>query len=73
MFHGWFFLIWIHVTEYFENPFQNRDFEKKASFLKYGGEKTHLEWPKLLFETIFRTYLGVYLVYKVVLDFCLGH
>ena len=59
--HGGTFCIWIDVTKYFE--IQNfeigrlQDFEKKTLFM-YAGEKTILEWPKLVFEAIFPSNCG---------------
>ena len=60
------FFIWIDVTEYFKNPkFQIRAFRgfcEIALLLTYVGTKTTLEWPKLVFETIFPTDRGYFCI-----------
>ena len=67
---------WIYVTENFKNPkFQNqaiRGFWAKTLFLTYRGEKTTLEWLKLVSETI-SSIIGIYLCWKVFLVFRFGH
>ena len=56
MSHGGTSNFLIHITEYFKNlKFQNRatrEFEK-TTFLTYNGDKTTVEWPKFVSETIF--------------------
>ena len=63
------FFILIDITECFKNPkFQNEAssiFQEITLFLTYGGEKTTLEWSKLVLEAIFPTDRGYFCK-----DFC---
>ena len=68
-------MVFLHLdTRHLQNPkFQNwaiRVFWEKILFLTYRGEKTTLEWPKLVSETIFPTNWGSI---KVVLNLRFGH